>query len=318
MKNRSSSLLIALLACSTVFAQMNPHQRLQDALVLEKQGQFEPAILLARQTLDSGQLSPVETGRACIILGLAYEMEGQFPDAQHVFDQALRILEHDLEHSSDYASALDNYGGLYVDEGRIEEAGIVWRKALALQLQEGDHAAATRTLTNLAGLALSQRRLREARDWLKKASAQRKLATDLGDDDRALLFETQGWLALLQKHSSAAVAGYQHALELSRRSRGDQHWLTGYEQLLLGKAYAQAGELQQALAEMHQGMLILEQALGRHNPKYFAAEIAYAQVLDVAGSRSDAAPLKRTAEQASKDFYSRQCVGCTISVTAFR
>jgi len=318
MTHIEKTLLTLFLACSPMFAQENPHERLRAALVFEKHGQFDKAIIITKEVIASSQLTGVERGRACIILGLAYETEGWFPEAQHAFDQALRILENDAVHVSDYASALSNYAGLYIDVGGLKEAAVMWHKALDLQLQTGDQAAAMRTLTNLAGLSIAQKRLHEAGDWLKKASAEMKLIQDLADDDLAVFFETQGWLALAQGHSSAAVAAYRRALELSRRNRGERHWLTGYEQLLLGKALARFGDLSQALADMRQGLAILGCALGRTNPKYFAAEIAYAQVLDQAGSHAAAGQLRANAEQASKDFYGSQCVGCTINVAAFR
>ncbi|MGC1961315.1 MAG: hypothetical protein WA676_01170, partial [Candidatus Sulfotelmatobacter sp.] len=66
------------------------------------------------------------------------------------------------------------------------------------------------------------------------------------------------------------------------------------------------------------GLSILDQALGRKNPRYFVAQIAYAAVLDQAGLRERAAQLRAAVEQAQKDFYRSQCVSCTINVAAFR
>jgi tetratricopeptide (TPR) repeat protein len=318
MRHIEKSLVTLVLACSPVCAQENAHVRLHDALLLEQQGQFERAIIMTKEIIGSNQLSGVESGRACIVLGLAYETEGKFSEAQRLFDKALRVFQTDAAHISDYASALSNYAGLYVDMGRLEEAAVMWHKALDAQLQIGDQAAIMRTFTRLAGLSLAQKRWHEASDWLKKASAQTKLAQDVRDDDLAFFFETQGWLGLLQDHPSAAIAGYERALELTRRNHGERHWLTGYEQLLLGKALAQSGEVSQALSEMQQGLAILGSALGPGNPKYLAGEIAYSQVLDQAGSHAEARQLRATAEQASKNFYGSQCVGCTISVAAFR
>jgi hypothetical protein len=69
---------------------------------------------------------------------------------------------------------------------------------------------------------------------------------------------------------------------------------------------------------MRMGLVILDHALGDKNPKYFMAQIAYSQILDRTGSHAEAAQVKAAAEQASKAFYRDQCVGCTISVAAFR
>jgi tetratricopeptide (TPR) repeat protein len=323
MRHAKRVILSLLLACSRLFAQTNPHVRLHDALVLQQQGHFEKAIAVIKQVTDYQQVSGAELGRAYIMLGIAYQQEGNFSQAQPAFEQSLRILERDPEHTGDYAAALHNYAGLYNDSGQLEVAARMWIKALHVRQQTGDHAAITRSLASLAGVALAQKRVREARKYLKQASDEAKLAAgqagnNLTDDDLAMLSETQAWLALTAGHAAAAVEGYQRALDLCKRSRGEQHWLTGWEYMLRGKAYARAGDIERALVDMQKGLEILDHAVGRRNPKYFAAQFAYSQVLDQTGSHAKAAQLRATTERASKEFYGHQCVGCTIGVTAFR
>jgi tetratricopeptide (TPR) repeat protein len=296
---------------------------MRDALVLEQQGQFDQAIAIFNQLTASHQLSGIELGRTYIMLGIAYHQNANFNQAQPAFEQSLRILERDPEHASDYAAALHNYAGLYNDSGQLEVATRMWLKALHLRQQTGDHAAVTRSFTSLAGVALAQKQVSEARKYLKQAADEAKLAAglagkDLTDDDLAILSETQAWLALTDGRALEAVERYQLALDLCKRSRGDQHWLTGWEYMLRGKAYARAGDIDRAVADMQKGLEILAHALGQRNPKYFAAQLAYSRVLDQTGSHAEAARLRETTERASKEFYGHQCVGCTIDVAAFR
>ncbi|MCU1299458.1 MAG: tetratricopeptide repeat protein, partial [Acidobacteriaceae bacterium] len=112
MRHTTTVLITLFLAGLPLFAQENPHQRLQDALVLEQQGQFDAASNTAKLVINSHQLSGVELGRAYIIMGIAYRAMGNFAAAQNAFEQSLRILERDPEHVSDYAAALNNYAGL--------------------------------------------------------------------------------------------------------------------------------------------------------------------------------------------------------------
>jgi tetratricopeptide (TPR) repeat protein len=319
MRYTKAILLTALLACSPLFAEENPnpHQQLRDALVLEQQAHFDQTITIVTQLIDSKQLSGIELGRACIMLGFAYHQEGNFNASQNAFEHSLRILERDPEHVSDYADALNYYGSLYGDVGRFDAAEAMWLKALHLRQGIGDHTAAMHSLVNLASLALPQKRVHQANEYLKRASEEMKLAHGLTDDDFMVLFETQAWLALTEGHPSEAVAGFQHALELCQRSPNQPHWLPGWEQVLRGKAYAQSGDIDRALADMRQGLAILNE-LGPTNPKYFAAEIAYSQVLDRAGSHAQAAQLRAAAAQAGKDFFGSRCLGCTIDLAALR
>jgi len=300
------------------FGQLNPHTVLHDALVLENLGNFEAAAKAAKAAIGSGQLTGNELGRGYIILAVACQGAGDLANAKIAFKDALQALEHDREHPEDYASALEDYAGFYSQLGQLGVAAPMWRKAFQLRQRIGDHTGSALSLIRLAELALSRNRVREAHRCFEKASNEAEASPDLTDDDRALFIETQGWLAIAEHRAPAAVAAFQQALELVERSRGEQHWLAGWEHTLLGKAYAESGDFRSALANMQTGITILDHALGQKNPRYFAAELAYSRVLDQFGLHSEAAQMRASAEKASNHCYGGKCVGCTINVAAFR
>jgi tetratricopeptide (TPR) repeat protein len=300
-----------------ILGQANSRTLLRNALTLENRGCFAEAAKVAKLAIDSGQLSGVELGRAYVLLGVASEGDGNLVDAQIAFEDALHTLKGDPGHVEDYAAALENYAGLYADLGQPEIASPMWLKASHLRQQIGNHTGVMLSLTRLAGLALAQNKIHKAREYLRKASDEVKLAHDTSDEDWVLFFETQGWLALAEHRAPSAIAAYQQALELSQRSRGQEHWLSGWEHMLRGKAFAQAGDVNEALADMRTGLAILGQTLDRKNPRYFVAEIAYSQLLDRIGLHVEAAEMRETAERARKDYYGSQCTRCTISVAAF-
>jgi len=318
MKHLHWTLLTLWLLRMPTFGQLNPHTVLHDALVLENRGSFETAAKVAKAAIDSRQLSGNELGRGYIIFAAACQGAGDLGNARIAFEHALQLLEHDREHPEDFASALENYAGFYSERGQLDVAAPMWRKAFHLRQRIGDHTGTALSLTRLAQLALARNRLGEAHQYLQKASDEAKASPDLNDDDKALFFETQGWLADREHHAPAARAAYQHALELVERSRGEQHWLAGWEHMLLGKAYAESGDFRNALANMQTGLTILDHALGQNNPKYFSAELAYSRVLDQFGLHAEAAQMRAAAEKTSKGYYGSQCAGCTINVVAFR
>jgi tetratricopeptide (TPR) repeat protein len=319
MRNTSQYLLTFCLACLPLFAQANPGgAHLHDGFVLEQEGQFASAVNTINATINSRQLNGTELGRAYVMLGFAYHQLGNLVDAQSGFENALRILEHDSEHKEDYAAALNDYAGLLGDAGQLDAAAPMWAKALHLRQEMGDHAEAMRSLIDLADMAIAQKHLRRAKEFINKASHEMNLAHDLTEDDLTVFLETQGWLALAEGHASAAVAAFQRALDMCVRTRGEQHWLTGWEYIQRGNAYAQSGDVKNALRDMQTGLAILDHTLGRGNVKYFAAEIAYSRVLDRAGSHVEAARLREVARQDGKDFYSSPCVGCTINAASLR
>jgi tetratricopeptide (TPR) repeat protein len=318
MKPIKKVLLTVLLAGSQLLAQMNPQKQLQQACAFETAGQFDKAIAIAKELTGSGRLSGIDLGRAWIVLGASYKDQGRLVEGQRAFEQALHVLERDPQYVADYSAALQMYGQLYTDAGQFDAAAGVWGKALRLRQQSGDHAGATRSLMALAGLAMARNRIHDAKKYLEETIGEMKLAHDLTDDDFAIADETQATLALAEGHPAAAVTGYQRALDLSKRNRGERHWITGWDYMLLGKAYSQSGDGDKALADMREGLAILEQALGRKHPKYFAAQIAYSQALNRAGLSAQAAQWRTAGEQGEKDFYRSQCVGCSINVAGFR
>jgi tetratricopeptide (TPR) repeat protein len=318
MKLYFSTFLALLLIELPVLGQADPHKVLEGALVLENRGSFEMAAQRAQLAINSGKLSGGELGRGYIILALSSQGRGNFIDAQIAFEHSLRILEHDREHVRDYASALDTYAGLYGDLGQLDVAVPMCQKALRLRHKIGEHTGAALSLMQLAQLALVRRRVREAHKDLQQASDEIESVSDLTDDDKALFLETQGSLAVAEHRASAAIAFYQHALEVLEQSRGEQHWLVGWEYMLLGNANAESGDLSLAVTDMRKGLAMLDHALGKGNPKYLAAELAYAPVLDRIGLHVEAAEVRRMVEFARKEHSGNQCSGCTISVDAFR
>jgi tetratricopeptide (TPR) repeat protein len=311
-------LLPMLLLYKPMLGQTNPYAALHDALVLENGGSFATAAQIAKAAVDSRQLHGDDLGRGYIILAVACQGAGDLTNAQLAYEHALQLLEHERDHPDDYASALDNYAGFYSELRQLDVAARLWRKAVQLRQEIGDHAAAARSLTRLAELAVAQDRIRQAHQYLQQASNEAQAAPDLIDDDKALFFEIQGLLAIAEHQTPAAVAAHQRALELIERSRGEQHWLAGWEHMLLGKVYAESGDFGRALANMETGLTVLDHALGQKSAKYFTAELAYSRVLDQAGMHSEAAQMRAAAQKASKDYYGSRCSGCTINVAAFR
>jgi tetratricopeptide (TPR) repeat protein len=312
------STLLVLWLIEPVLGQSNPHKMLNDAQVLESRGNFATAAEYANLALNSGKLSGAELGKGYMILGLASQGRGDFIGAQIAFEHSVRILKHDREHVQDYAAALENYGGLYLQLGQLDVAVPMCRKALRLRQKIGERTGTALSLMKLAQLALAQNRVREAHKYLQQASDQIQSSTDLTDDDRAFFVETQGSLAMAEHKASAAIPLYQHALALTKQCRGEQYWLVGWEYVLLGYANVESGDSSVALADMRKGLDILDHGLGKGNPKYLVAELAYARVLDRIGLRVEAAQVRRTVERARKDHSGNQCAGCTISVAAFQ
>jgi tetratricopeptide (TPR) repeat protein len=318
MKYAANLLLIPLLLPLGLSAQTDAPQAIVRAYALQEQGHLAEAVALTRPFIDSGTLHGIDLARAWEVLGLTYTDQGAFSAAQHAFEQALYLLQSLPENVRDYAAALDNFGLLYRAMGQLETATDLRLKTLHIYEQIGDHSGIARACNNLASLALMQRDMKKAAKYLKRSAEEMKVATALDDDDVAAIYSMQAEFANVNGNTQAAIDGYEHAMQLWKRAHKGDHQNTGWGYVLLGRAHANAGRIDEATREMQQGLSILDRTLGRTNPHYLEAEIAYSRLLDATGAHDAAAKLRAADEATLKALYQKQCVGCTISVGALR
>ncbi len=309
-------LFVIAVVAPHIWGQENVYQQLHQIILLERQGQYAPAIHNLQSITGSNALSRVDQGKAWTLLGYAYQETGQFQLAEAAFEKALNTFEGDTEHLGDLANALNYFAGLYQTIGQPQMAGKMWSKALDIYKQHEDHRSLAKTYANLAGAEVEENHLRAAKAFFSKAVAE--TTADLSDDDRAFLSDIQGLIDDKAGHTAEAVSDYEWALEFWKKSHGEEHPFTGWRYVLLGNAYAANGQLNEAVATMRQGLEILDQTAGRQNPRYLAGEMMYAHALDRNGRRTEAAQLRTEANRHLSELYHSQCIGCTISAWSLR
>jgi tetratricopeptide (TPR) repeat protein len=297
-------------------SQVNSEQRLGRLTELEQKGRYAEVTEPLAELIRSNALNERESGRAQLLLGIAYHQQGALAQAQSAYEKALHILSHTPEGAVDHASALDNFARLSLDTGHPDTA--LRMETDALKEYEGlsDHADIARSCATLASLEINRGHRREGKKYLSRALQEAGLASGLDQDFYAAVWAAQGWLALLNKDTTTAISAYAHAIELWRAAHGEQHMLTGWGYMLLGKSYAQAGQNDKALEQMRKGLNILDQAVGSSDPKYLAAQISYSQVLDQSGEHDEGVRVKNSAQQALKRLSRDACADCTVSAFA--
>ena len=308
--------VIAGATCGAIKAQ-TPEQRLQGALALEKDGKPAQAVAATQSLLDAHVLATFEAGKAWNILGLAYEDEGELQLARHAYEESIRILE-PLPNIRDYAMALNSLGSVYVTMMQFDAADKLRAKALGLYEKAGDHDGMAVCASNLALSAFRQNRMNRGSEYLARALKEARAATNFDNDDRAAILSVQGWKAWHDRDYPESVARFRQALELWRSRHGDDHPSTGWGDVLLGDAYLSAGQRAAAMTEIKKGLDILDRSLGRKDPHYLLAELAYARLLDAGGSHKEADRIKTAAESGLQESHRRQCPGCTVSAMALR
>jgi tetratricopeptide (TPR) repeat protein len=310
-------LFMAFMVSGIASGKENAQQELARAFQLDYQGQFAEVIELAKPLTTDEALTALERGRSWMVLAHAYQEVGNFQEATTAYEQSLHLLENDESHNLDYARTLSAFSTLYRHMGQLKTATGIQKEALHLYEQGNNHAGAAVAYGSLAELALSEQHTNEGRKYLAQASKESKLAaSDLDDNYFASVCATRGWLAELDGNPTAAISWYQNAIALSEKLHGEKYHLVGWDLMQLGKAYAEAGDLGRASENMRQGLAILGLTAGHENAPYFAAELAYARVLDASGEHSQAAELRKQGSKELTDFYRSECVSCRISATA--
>src|SRR5882757_6360963 len=109
MKLIYSLLLMATSICPSLLGQQNAAQELAQISALEQRGRFNEVIEPVSRLISSNTLTQAELGRACLLLGTAYQQHSDFMLAQNAYEKAIHILSASQANAEDYAAALDNF-----------------------------------------------------------------------------------------------------------------------------------------------------------------------------------------------------------------
>jgi tetratricopeptide (TPR) repeat protein len=314
MKRLSILLAVATLVTPLARGENSPSQQLVDSLNLIKQAQFLPAINELEALTSANGLTRLEQGRAFTLLGYCYKENGRFEAAQRSYERAIALVENNSDARLDYANAMNNLADLYRDTNRLDQAKQAWQKSESAYSGIGDHSGVAGIAMNLAGIAIVQNHLGDAKKLIARAQEEFKLAEGMTDSEKGGMAVTEAWLADAHGHHDEALDDYQRALHAWQHAHGEAHPITGWGWVLLGRAEANVGRFDDARAFTQQGMSIIAKTEGESHPRYQAAQLLYSQVLDMSGSHAEAAVIRTSAEHSLSDVLGRQCTSCTVSV----
>jgi tetratricopeptide (TPR) repeat protein len=310
-------LLLAAGALPTaVLSEPSPPQSLQEAYSLQQQGQYDKVIEILPSLVESSHITPLQRGQAFTVLAFAFEMEGIYNKASDSYEQALRILEKDDAYASDYAIALENFANLYKDVGQRESALNIQKKALALFQKLNDVDGMARSSVSLANLEIQRKKLREGAKYLSMSRIFAAQSPGMDPDYYADFNSTRARFDELSGDTNAALSEYQKALDTWKIKHGPEHMITGWGYMLLGSAEDRAGQEQNALKDMREGMTVLRSALGANSPKYLLAEVAYSRALIRAGETEEGNALLKQANEELTALLRDQCLNCRVDISA--
>jgi tetratricopeptide (TPR) repeat protein len=314
--SRNFLIAVVLTGAMQASALSTSSEKLVAAFALEMDGHPAQAIAAAQALLETHTLTPLDQARALDLEGMCYQQLDQPQKAVHLLEAAQALLG--PQDGKEMGAALDNMGLVYNGIGNFEVAAHLYGRAFRVYEGMGYHGGMARVANNQAGLALNQRKNRQASKYLDRADRETKLATDLDKDDLAATLSMRGWLALNEGDVTAGVELYRRALRLWKEAHGERHPMTAWGMLLLGQAQALSGEWQDGSRTMGEGLVLIAATLGDRSLRYLAGETAYARLLEQTGDKVQAARLREDVHAKQATVASAGCKDCTISVMALR
>jgi tetratricopeptide (TPR) repeat protein len=309
--------LILLLAVQFLPAQSSPADQLVAAGALRDRGDYKQALAILEPLAQSAGPDAPDASRAWILLGSIYQDVGRYVDAQRAYQAAISAFKNQPDKEREEAAAMDNLGSLYLDMGQAEMSRQIRLRVLQLAKEAGDHAGLARVYNNLAVTAFQRNQVDEGRKYISQALQEVKQAPQVANDDLAAIYSNAGSLSMYDHDYKQALRYYEHARQVWIKQHGMNHKLTGWGYVLCGRVRALLGDPQQGLVEVTTGLSIIEESVGTRVPLYFAARLAYADVLSATGSTREAKEMRSTTAQSLESFR-RATAGFPISADAFR
>jgi tetratricopeptide (TPR) repeat protein len=314
--------LIFIIALVTQFhlglSEDNQNNPFLVARGLIEEGKYEAAISVLTPVTRSPTADNAIRGRALTIIGFAYKEDGQFQEARRCYEEALRIFDADAALDADRGATLDYLGNLEQVAGNLLDAQRLYTKALEIDQRFQDHTRIFTVFIHLAEDSIEQKHYKAAKKYLQSAAQQQDMMMSAKKESLADLYETQGWLASVTGKKGEAVEDYKRSVEACRDQYGNQHPLTGWTYLLLGKAFAEDGKVEDGMKSVREGIAILEETAGTSDLRYLLGQVLYSKLLALSGAQTESAQLASAAQQAIDNKLKHQCVNCTVSAWSFQ
>lgn len=299
-------------------AQSTESSQFAEAAALRDKGEFAQALRILEPLAAASGPEFADAGKTWILLGVLYQDLSRYPEAQRAYQTAISLSKGKPGKEMEEAAAMDNLGSFYLDMGQPEMSKRLRLRVLQTVTTAGDHAGMARVSNNLAAIAIQQRNIKEARQWIGRAFAEVKLAPHLTAADLAAIHCNAGWLSMHDRDYAEAAEHYEVALRSWTECHGTNHPLTGWGYVLRGRTRALMGEPDQGLEDVTAGLAIIEKTLGTGVPFYFAARLAYADALSAAGASREAKTMRSITRRAIESFRQTTSSQYAVSADAFR
>ncbi len=285
----------------------------------------DPAVRIEqeRRMIEVGErtgLGDSKLGYLWANLATAYEDEADGEQALKAFERALQLLGKDAKDRANYATTLDNLGSLYLQYGRVGEAEVVRRRALAIWKEIGDPMGIAHSEQHVAEVELGKHHFKEAE---KGARAALAMEASAGDGPVNVSMELSALVTLtfaecMRSKPEDGLRDAERAMKLVEATFPSDTLERAHVLMALGFAQWKTGDTVKAEQSLQDGMRILRERLGARSPVVLAAMYEYTWFLKGTGRAEELAMVQKQIDELTGQGVLRSCGDCSVSVYALR
>lgn len=291
-------LLLAFCACAA-------SAQTQQQMLSEKIAQDRELIRSAERQ----QTSDTHQGYLWAVLADDYRHAADFLQSENAYNRSIRLLKAAPEARTNYATAIDNLGSLYLTYGHTGEAWSCMKKALAIRRQLDDQINIAMSLKHMADVDVVRHRYKDAEREASEA-AQTLLAPGASyNSNAASLLVTLSYSRCKQNNCTQGLQDAERALVIARAAFQPDSLQIGLILVALGFAQWNTGQTQDAERSILHGIEIIKNQTAPGDPLVFYAMLGYRTYL-VAMHRN---PDVKQLDTQLADLR-RPCPSCSVSV----
>jgi tetratricopeptide (TPR) repeat protein len=245
-------------------------------------------------------------------LAALYEDAGMYPKSEDVMRREISLLRSGSQ--DELADAIGHIAVLHIAMGELREAEKEQLEALRIRETIGDPVEIALSWTDLADVYIKQLHYRKALGYSQKAVAVLADNPKVDVANRIAVRQTLAYALCGLQQCGEAIPLLKAAIELEKSSYGADSLMVGTGNFLLGYAYWQYGDMQQAAELMARGAARMKVDLGWGHAIYLNAMMQYAKFLRQRGQMEAAASAEREIKMANAVVDARSL---TTSSSAF-
>jgi tetratricopeptide (TPR) repeat protein len=244
---------------------------------------------------DANRSDEAQLARLYVNLGACYLEVAMYPKAEDAMHHAIALLHHGSPAA--LADEIGQLAILHIAMGELKQASKDQLDALKIREQIGDPVGIALTWNDLASLYIRQRHFAQALRYAERSEPLLASNTHVSAIDRIAVRETLAYAFSGVHQFERAIPLLQEALQLARDNFGSDSLNAGLASYLLGYAYWQEGEPDQADHWMQQGINRMKKDWGWGHVLYVNSVEQYAKFLRQRGQLESASLEERELKQ---------------------